>query len=486
MDTVITHPEAGVQPDLVHPETATATDVVEPSQDEITSEIQKLTMKAGLVAERLRADPTTVDTTAIETELDGLKSQMAPLIEEKARKDKELRITALMERVQALEALPGPRKLEFQGTAIQASTGRKAWDGESFAFVLQQGKKGNPKYVQMLYDWHHQNAADSDAKFGTKALAEGASTSGGFLVPPTYIQDLIMLRRATAPLLGYLRSVPVRSNLVYVPTQTTVSTVGWTAENAAKPSTDEIFGQIAVNVFTLAGIAKVSNQLLEDSTPAVDAVVREDLMRGLNIEIDRTVINGSGTGQSTGILNTSNVTSTASGADTTHPALLFDDILAAIGRMQAAYFGNPDAIVMAPRTWTKIQQAKDTTGRYIALGTIVGSQTLSLPGLPNPTGSTADNAGMAGGATFTIFGIPLVIDANMPITGIGGAGNSGIIVGAFREAWLLDRQEIRMDVSNEAGTSWETNQTWFRGETRIGFTAARLPTAFQIINAVVA
>lgn len=466
----------------------TAPPAVPPEQTDITAELQALTQKAGLVAERLRADPTTIDTKAIEAELETLKGQMEPLMAEQEKQAKSAQIKSLLARVEALESMPGSRKLEWDVSGTPRPGGGhnaiEKFAGKSFAFVLAQGKKGNPEFQTLLWDWHKQNAMDWDARYGTKALAEGASTTGGFLVPVQYIQELVMLRRATAPLLQYVRSVPVHSNQVIIPTQTTASTVGWTAENAVKPSTDEVFGNITVNIFTLAGIAKISNQLLEDSTPAVDAVVREDLLRGLNIEMDRTILNGSGTGQSTGILNTAGVTSTASGADTTHPAALFDDILAAIGRLQAAYFGPPDAIVMAPRTWSKLQSAKDSTGRFLGLGTLVGSQTYTAPNVPNPTGATPDNMGLTGGMTFTIFGYPVVVDANMPIN--QGGANSSIIVGALRESWALMRDEIRMDTSNEAGTSWETNQTWFRGEMRMGFTASRLPTALQLITGVVA
>lgn len=473
------------------PEIVTAPEAAAPQVPEITQEIQALTAKAGLVAERLRADPTTVDTKAIELELDTLKGQMEPLIAEQERQAKSAQIEALIARVNALEAMPAGRIHEFEtngatpGQAVAPGRAMDKFAGKSFAFVLAQGKRGNPEYVNMLWDWNTANAKGWDEQRGTKALAEGATTSGGFLVPPTYYQDLVMLRRATAPLLQYVRTLPVTSNQIIIPTQTTVSTVGWTAENAVKPSTDEFFGQITVNIFTLAGIAKISNQLLEDSTPSVDAVVRTDLLRGLNIEMDRTVLNGSGTGQSTGMLNTAGVTTTASAADTTHPQTLFDDILSAIGRLQAAYYGPPDAIVMAPRTWTKIQGAKDTTGRFLGLGTLVGSQTYNAPTVPNPTGASQDNMSLTGGMTFTIFGYPVVVDANMPINQTGGA-QSSIIVGALHESWALMRDEIRMDTSNEAGSSWESNQTWFRGETRMGFTSARLPTALQVINAVVA
>jgi HK97 family phage major capsid protein len=475
------------------PELLTAPPAPQPAVPEITQEIQALVAKAGLVAERLRAEPTTVDTKAIDMELATIKSQLEPLVVEQERQTKDATIKSLQADVEYLMSHASqPRKHEFDvagqvNGAIAPGRGIEKWAGKSFAAVLAAGTRrgANPEAAALLWEWHLKNAADWDAHYGTKALAEGATTSGGFLVPAQYIQELVMLRRATAPMLQYVRSLPVHSNQVLIPTQTTASTVGWTAENAVKPSTDEVFGQITVNVFTLAGIAKISNQLLEDSTPAVDAVVREDLLRGLNIEMDRTILNGSGTGQSTGILNTAGITVTASAADTTHPQTLFDDILAAIGRLQAAYFGPPDAIVMAPRTWSKIQGAKDSTGRFLGLGTLVGSQTYNAPQVPNPTGASMDNNSLTGGMTFTIFGYPVIVDANMPINQTGGA-QSSIIVAALRESWALMRDEIRMDTSNEAGTSFESNQTWFRGEMRMGFTAARLPSAIQIVNAVVA
>jgi len=91
-----------------------------------------------------------------------------------------------------------------------------------------------------------------------------------------------------------------------------------------------------------------------------------------------------------------------------------------------------------------------------------------------------------GGAGLTFSGIPLVIDPNMPIAQTVGANTnrSSIIVGAGREAWFLENQGVAMDVSSEAGTSFEQNQTWFRGEQRAGFTAARLTAAFQIVSDV--
>ena len=50
----------------------------------------------------------------------------------------------------------------------------------------------------------------------------------------------------------------------------------------------------------------------------------------------------------------------------------------------------------------------------------------------------------------------------------------------FREALILDRQGITVDESPHV--YFTTNQTVFRAEFRVGFTAARTPLAFNVIG----
>jgi HK97 family phage major capsid protein len=448
---------------------------------ELTDKIDAAVKSAEELGDKLAASPSAEDMAAVNEQLAAIKPEIARLSSEREAAEQAAAVKRMQGEIEALKSARTDRKYQFN---IHTGRGQEAeLDGESFTATLWRARKGGDMdaYAK-LKAWHTKNAQ----ALGIKALSEGTSTAGGVLVPPEFIQELVLLRRATAPLLSYVRQVPVTSNQVIIPQQTAASTVGWTAENATKPSTDEVLANLTVNVFTLAGIAKVSNQLLEDSTPTVDAVVRQDLGRGLNIEMDRAIINGSGTGQPTGILNTAGITSTASTAVLATPSTwqnIYDDILKAIARLQQSYFGQPDAIVMNPRTWGSLLTIKDTTNRYLSVGVNAGFQDITNPGIPTPTGTTASGLGVAGGPVFMFAGIPIVLDANMPIT-LGGGSDSAIVVGAFREAWALMRDDVRMDVSNVAGTSFETNQTWFRGECRMGFTAARLTSAFQILSAV--
>lgn len=430
---------------------------------QLTEKLEAATKSAQALAEKLTDTASAEEVATIGGELKALKATIAAYEAEKAVAERDAEIKRLRADVDALVKTRTASKHEYHvpnvnyGAAPDLPWAVKLWKART------QGDQAARAEIN-----------DLQAK-ALKALGEGVAATGGYLVPPQYIQDLVLLRRATAPMLDHVTTISgINTSLVYVPTQTGVETVAWTAENATKVSTDEVFGQIAVNIYTLAGIAKVSNQLLQDSSPAVDQIVKSSLGRGLGIEIDRTILNGSGVGQPTGILNTSGVTVTAASAQTA--ASIFDDIFAAIGRFQAAYYGQPDMIVMAPRSYTKMLTAKDSAGRYLAQSTLVGNQMLTTEG--NPSG--------IGGANLTFSGIPLVIDPNMPIAQtVGGNTNrSSIIVGAGKEAWFLENQGVSMDVSSEAGTSFEQNQTWFRGEQRAGFTAARLPVAFQVINDV--
>lgn len=387
------------------------------------------------------------------------------------------------------------------GTGGQRRRGRKGFAG--WLNDLRMSRKGDYAAFQRLEEMQAKAAewyaTDEDGEIDQKALAEATTGAGGFLVPPQYWQAGIAEFRLAAAKIRRMVTVitAINTNLVYIPRETGVATVGWTAENAAKPATDQTFGQLAVNIFTLAGISKVSNQLLEDSSPAVDQIVRKDLGRVLGQAEDVAFINGTGVGQPTGILQTAGVLSVAYSAPTAGSGL-GDAISAAMTAVDSNFFDIPNAILAHPRMVAKLRQVKDSQGRYIfepgfwagggpwggGQQSFLGSGVGNIPGFQ--TNQPSNNPG---GPVGSVWGVPVWSDANIPTTlnwtgsaYTGGGNESPIILGVWEEAYLLERSGVTLDVSSEAGTSFEQNQTWFRGEERIGFTAARQPTAFCFIT----
>ncbi|MDE2102459.1 MAG: phage major capsid protein [Patescibacteria group bacterium] len=104
---------------------------------------------------------------------------------------------------------------------------------------------------------------------------------------------------------------------VTIPTRTGTATSYWLGtDTSALTESETSFGQISMSPSQVTGFSKYSRQLLAQSTPAVEQLVRSDLAQVLAIAQDEAAINGSGSGgQPTGILNTSGIGTVALGTN---------------------------------------------------------------------------------------------------------------------------------------------------------------------------
>jgi HK97 family phage major capsid protein len=143
-------------------------------------------------------------------------------------------------------------------------------------------------------------------------MVEGTDSAGGYLVAPEVSDQLVRLRTVATPLRSRFSSVSVTSDTLQISQQTSGLTAAWTDELATKTAADFTFGQISASVFTGAGLAVVSNQLLQDARPSIDGLITQDLSKRLAILEEKAFINGSGTGQPRGILNTSGINTSRS------------------------------------------------------------------------------------------------------------------------------------------------------------------------------
>lgn len=343
-----------------------------------------------------------------------------------------------------------------------------------------------------------QRAVDTLDVLHKAALSEGSGSTGGFLVVPAYLQELFAETRRQGNALrsyGWLNVHPVESNQVLIPRGSGAATVAIVSENTAKPSADQAFTQITINIFLAAGISKQSKQMAMDSSPTVlDLSTRE--LGGLlgNLE-EQKAISGSGTGEPRGILNVSGLAiPPQTGSDSANGAVasgataqnIIDQILNGVVAIASQYFAPPNGVLMHPRRLGFLLKAKDTATNYI----------FNMQGsfrAPNPQ-PLMESVTRYGGATVpaldtppvSFLGIPLGTSVNIPTNsnyGVsGGSDQDVIIVGAWQEAHWFARQDVTIDTTDVAGTSWEQNQVWVRVEERFGFSAERYPTAFAVVH----
>jgi HK97 family phage major capsid protein len=316
-----------------------------------------------------------------------------------------------------------------------------------------------------------QDAQERLSSFGVaggKAMTEGdltgsGHTYGGYLVEKQIERQIVEARELDNVLRALCSKLNVTgSGELQLDQISLATTAGWVAELAEKPESTSIARtSVSASIFTAAGLATISNQLLADSNPAVDQLVTADLAKRLVALEEAAFIAGTGSGQPLGLLNTPGIqaqglTSTSVTAD----GGLLDAILDAIGLVQTEH-GEPSAIVMHPRTWTRVLKAKDAQGIYL-----VGPESVQSPRR----------------TTKSIWGVPVVTSNRVPTNLGAGTNESRIIVGDFTEALILDRQGITVDESQHV--KFTSNQTIFRAEQRVGFTAARAPKAFAVVGGI--
>jgi HK97 family phage major capsid protein len=432
---------------------------MDPKLKEILDRLADMEGKAASLAEKLEAGAGD-EFDQIKADLKAAQETIADLRVEKEKRERDVEIEKARADVKSMrEQIDQIRTPLFNSpTPTPKDESPYAGGKHSFFADVKAAQKGNPDAYSRLQEAYESLPED------VKAMTEGTESAGGYLVNPEISAELIRLRLAASVVRQRCSQVSVQSDSLQIASITGGLTAGWVAELAAKPEADMTFGSLTVNVFTLAGLAAASNQLLADARPSVDRLIVEELARRIAILEEQAIINGDASGKPRGILQTAGIGSTVyTDASPTAPELL-DAIYASIVDVQTDYIGEPDTILMHPRIWSFISTARGSDGFYVTGGGENSGGRRASDGLPDRS----------------LFGVPVVLSSNVPTNLGAGTNESAVIVGNFREALILDRQGFTVDTSEHV--RFTTNQTMFRGEARMGFTAARYPKAFSAVT----
>jgi len=292
-----------------------------------------------------------------------------------------------------------------------------------------------------------------------KDLYEGTAASGGYLVPTEESRQLIDTateRFSVVP--GLCRSVPMRTHQITFPTLTSGLTAYWIPEatstlgssvdgtgqsSGEKIQSDITLGQMTITAFVCAVKVVVSNQLLDDSDPAIDAILRVLFAETLGDAWDDACLTGAGsaTDPITGLdsLITTNVL--AAGA-----VFNFDDIVDLIfGSLEQDSKCYPH-IIGHTKAEKVIMKVKDNDGQYIY------KKPREAAGVPD------------------VWGHPYHRDGNVSIT-LGSGADTKLYGGDFGRHGFAGRRLGLTVATNPFGEPYFSfNQTAFRAEFRVGFT----------------
>lgn len=200
---------------------------------------------------------------------------------------KEIRQFSIVRAIAAL-ANPGDRRLrEAAGFEFEIS--------EAAAQRYGRASSGLMIPTDVLGVWKRDlNTSDDNELVATNLLA------GEFID---------VLRNESSVMQAGARMLPGLVGNVAIPKKTAAATAGWIAtEGNAASESEPTFGTVSLSPKTVGAYTDMTRQLILQSTPAVEALVRDDITQALALAIDKGALEGSGSsGQPTGILSTSGV-----------------------------------------------------------------------------------------------------------------------------------------------------------------------------------
>ncbi|SHM19948.1 phage prohead protease, HK97 family/phage major capsid protein, HK97 family,TIGR01554 [Nitrosospira sp. Nsp11] len=206
-----------------------------------------------------------------------------------------------------------------------------------------------------------------DLPMARAAYATGAPSTGGNVVATNLLASSfidILRNRCQVINLGATMLTGLVGN-VDIPRRSSATTAYWVAEAGSITESEGTFDKISLSPKTVAALSRYSRNMLIQSTPDIEMLVRGDLVEIIALAIDKAALYGPGTGnQPTGIFNTGGIGSVVGGTNGGQVTLdHMLDLVAAVMNANAA--GTSMGYLVNSKTQTSLSKLKSTTGQYL-------------------------------------------------------------------------------------------------------------------------
>ena len=339
-------------------------------------------------------------------------------------------------------------------TELEESMSKRAWkdvpgaedtDKNKFSFFKAFNAIRSRDFSQAGYEKEVMNAA------AVKAQAAGVDTAGGYLVPVQALGGIIDLLRANlvtaalgATVLDNLTGVPVE-----IPKQTGSATAVWVEENSAITESEITFGQLALNPKGLAALVKMSNRSLRLTNPALEGLVRDDMVQQIALALDLAALRGNGAnGQILGVSNQIGV-----------GTVDFDVAAEATTTFNPSWEGMYELEGV-------VEDANALRGKLgFALSPkvkrVMSKLRAAVAAVDDQGGDFMQTMPMTAAHITAILGWPFQTTTQIPNT-LGDGTQSEVYFGNWADLIIGMWGGMRLKASDEAGTAFASDQTWIR------------------------
>lgn len=253
-----------------------------------------------------------------------------------------------------------------------------------------------------------------------------ASNSAGAAVPTQTLNKIIDKMRQTSALFP-------RINVSYVPGNLSIvvanakNAAAWKAEGADGTPADDTVVSIQLTGYELIKLVEMSAAAEAMTIDAFEQYITSEIGRQMAIAVENAILNGSGTGEPTGIL--AGITWDANNSYSYATAISYDDLVDGLALLPTMYHQNAVFVMNRKMLFSGIRKIKAQDGQPIFAY--------------NPQ----DRAAM------TILGYPVILDDYMP--------DDTILLGDLSYYYMNFAKAPTIDVSREAG--FKSGKVTYRG-----------------------
>jgi hypothetical protein len=268
-----------------------------------------------------------------------------------------------------------------------------------------------------------------------KAMGDMVSgQDGGFLAPEEWSASFI---DQLYPQLALSKLPVTRMNMgtriVHLPKLTAAVSVFYAAENASITASQAQLSQLSFTARKQTFLVQISNELIRDSNPAAEGVLRNNATRYMAIDRDNAIYNVENLNGSTNV------------------------------PLAQAMCSGVVAPVAAKQQILNMKQGDSAARPIYDYGINY------MRGQNRPDGSS-----MLDG----LFGVDTWVLTNILA---GTVGSRNWFFGDWQHLIIMERQDIEVVSSNVAGTAFQNDQTWIRGIARYDVGVAH-PEAFYVVT----
>jgi len=255
-----------------------------------------------------------------------------------------------------------------------------------------------------------------------------AANSAGAAVPTTTLNMIIDKLRQTSALFPRINVSYVPGNLSLV-VANAKNAASWKAEGADGTPADDTVINVNLAGYELIKLVEISAAAQAMTIDAFEAYIASEIGRQMAIAVENAILNGTGSGQPTGILtgitwDTTNSTTWTNGGN-----IGYDNIVDGLALLPTMYHNNAVFVMNRKMLFSGIRKIKATDGQPIF------------------TYNPQDRAAM------TLLGYPVILDDYMP--------DDTILLGDFSYYYMNFSQAPQIESSREAG--FKSGKITYRG-----------------------